>query len=224
MRLVVAAWTASALVFSTFFMKTMLPLRVVAIASNIGFMSYALLGLAYGDFGHLYPVLVLHSCLLPLNVPRLRQLRHAVTSVAAASDEQAIRSLAPYMTAESYAAGDTVFRRGEPADRLYVIREGTVTFPERGGRLGVGAVFGEVGLFAPTGRRTGTAVCVTDCQLLSVGREKALELCQQDPRLAMVLLRVVAGYVPVPDGGASPEGRAGGGGVGIARAAPEPVR
>ena len=75
MWLVIAAWVASLLVFSTFFMKTMIPLRVVGIASNVAFMSYALVGLAYGVFGRLYPILVLHACLLPLNVIRLRQVR-----------------------------------------------------------------------------------------------------------------------------------------------------
>jgi hypothetical protein len=55
MWLVIAGWFASALVFATFFMKTMIPLRLVAITSNIAFMSYTLVGLAYGLFGRLYP-------------------------------------------------------------------------------------------------------------------------------------------------------------------------
>src|ERR687894_352410 len=37
MWLVIAAWVASLLVFSTFFMQTMIPLRVVGIASNVAF-------------------------------------------------------------------------------------------------------------------------------------------------------------------------------------------
>ena len=78
MWLVTAGWIASAFVFSTFFMKTMLPLRLAAIASNVAFMTYALLGLAYGDFGRLYPIFVLHACLLPLNVVRLIELRRVV--------------------------------------------------------------------------------------------------------------------------------------------------
>ena len=58
-------YLASLLVFSTFYMKTMLPLRGVAIASNIAFM-------AYGLTGGIYPVFVLHVILLPLNCVRLR--------------------------------------------------------------------------------------------------------------------------------------------------------
>src|ERR671931_2872236 len=74
MWIVVAAWLAAFLVFSSFFMKTIIPLRIVAMVSNVAFITYALLGLTYGVFGRLYPILVLHASLLPLNVLRLRQV------------------------------------------------------------------------------------------------------------------------------------------------------
>ena len=81
MWIVVAGWLAALLVFSSFFMKTIVPLRIVAMVSNVVFIVYALLGLAYGVFGRVYPILVLHSCLLPLNVLRMRQLRALIRAV-----------------------------------------------------------------------------------------------------------------------------------------------
>ena len=71
MDMEIAAWLASTLVFTTFFMKTMASLRIVAIASNVAFIAYALLGLRYGIFGKILPIFVLHVLLLPLNVIRL---------------------------------------------------------------------------------------------------------------------------------------------------------
>jgi CRP/FNR family transcriptional regulator, cyclic AMP receptor protein len=71
MEMEIAAWVASGFVFTTFFMKTMVALRIVAIASNIAFIAYALLGLRYGIFEKVLPIFVLHSMLLPLNVLRL---------------------------------------------------------------------------------------------------------------------------------------------------------
>ena len=71
MLIVIAGWVSAILVFSSFFMKTMIPLRMVAICSNVAFITYALLGLRYGVFGRIYPILVLHAALLPLNVIRL---------------------------------------------------------------------------------------------------------------------------------------------------------
>jgi hypothetical protein len=46
-------YLASTLVFATFYMKTMMPLRTVAIASNVAFISY-------GYLGGMAPILILH--------------------------------------------------------------------------------------------------------------------------------------------------------------------
>ncbi len=51
----------------TFAQKRMWPMRISAIAANLFFIGYGALGL-------LYPVLLLHLVLLPLNVMRLVQL------------------------------------------------------------------------------------------------------------------------------------------------------
>jgi CRP/FNR family transcriptional regulator, cyclic AMP receptor protein len=195
MWIVLAGWLASLLVFSAFFMKTMLPLRLTAIASNVAFIAYALLGLDYGIFGRLYPILVLHSCLLPLNVVRLRQLTRLVEAVRGASNQEAIQALIPYMKTRSYASGDVVFRRGDRADTLYVIQQGEVVFPEADKTVSAGAVFGEVGLFAPQGVRSLSAVCENDCRLAEISKEKALELYYQNPTFGMFLIRLVAGLL-----------------------------
>jgi CRP-like cAMP-binding protein len=180
-------------VFASFFMRTMIPLRLVALASNVAFIAYGLLGLHYGVFGRVYPILVLHSCLLPLNVLRVTQLRRLVAVVHDASDEEVVRSLLPYMKTEVHADGDVLFKRGDPADRLYVVQSGTVRFADTDRSAGTGDVFGEVGLFAPGGARTLTAVCEGDCRLAAIERDKVLELYYQDPRFGFFLIRLVAG-------------------------------
>jgi hypothetical protein len=194
MWLVLAGWLASALVFATFFMRTMTPLRLVAIGSNVAFMAYAALGLAYGVFGRLYPIFVLHACLLPLNVVRLRQLQGLVRAVRTTKDDEVMRSLIPYMKRESHSAGDVLFRRGDPAEDLYVLQEGRVVLPEIGKRVEAGPVFGEVGLFAPGGKRALTAVCEDDCRLATISKEKTLELYYQNPKFGMFLIRLVSDY------------------------------
>ena len=73
MEMEIAAWLASALVFTSFFMKTIVPLRTVAIGSNLAFILYALLGARYGIFEKVLPILVLHSLLLPLNLLRVHE-------------------------------------------------------------------------------------------------------------------------------------------------------
>jgi len=60
----VAAFT----VLATFCMDTFVPLRGLAIASNVLFMTY-------GVAGHIYPVFLLHAVLLPINVLEIVRLR-----------------------------------------------------------------------------------------------------------------------------------------------------
>jgi CRP/FNR family transcriptional regulator, cyclic AMP receptor protein len=195
MWIVLAAWLASILVFCSFFMKTMIPLRIVAITSNVAFIAYALLGLKYGVFGRLYPIFILHSCLLPLNVLRLRELRRLITAVREASDADALEALVPYMKTEQRRKGDVLFRAGDAPDKLYVIQSGRVVFPELDKRVSAGEVFGEVGLFAPQQVRTVTAICEDDCRLATITGEKVLELYFENPRFGLFLIRLVSGYM-----------------------------
>jgi hypothetical protein len=69
-----SAWTdivgylAAFAVLATFCMNTIVPLRGLAIVSNILFI-------LYGVGAQLYPVLVLHAVLLPINVFKMVRLR-----------------------------------------------------------------------------------------------------------------------------------------------------
>ncbi|KTD31606.1 hypothetical protein Lmor_2482 [Legionella moravica] len=60
-------YIASSLVFATFYVKRILTLRLIAICSNIAFILYAF-------ECHLYPIFILHSLLLPLNLYRILEL------------------------------------------------------------------------------------------------------------------------------------------------------
>ena len=60
-------YAASASVLATFCMSSMVPLRAVAICSNVLFA-------AFGALAHIYPVFVLHAVLLPINIVRLMQV------------------------------------------------------------------------------------------------------------------------------------------------------
>src|SRR5260370_13802869 len=94
---------ASFLVFTTFYMKRMIPLRLTAIASNVAFISYAWLE-------HLTPILILHGALLPLNLYRLVELRRRVAEVLrASSDKFSFVALLPLIQRRSVAATDVLF-------------------------------------------------------------------------------------------------------------------
>jgi hypothetical protein len=100
-------------VLATFCMDTILPLRGLAIASNILFI-------VYGIAGQLYPVLLLHALLLPINISKIVQLvrknRFARRChLLRASSEARTVDYAPF-------AGRLSSRNGSPALRTRVCR------------------------------------------------------------------------------------------------------
>jgi CRP/FNR family transcriptional regulator, cyclic AMP receptor protein len=114
-------YLASLLVFCTFYMKTIIALRGVAIASNLAFMTY---GLA----GGLYPVFVLHVVLLPLNCLRLHQMQHLIRKVrTAARGDLSTESLIPLMTRQRFPKGDVLFRMGDRASSMCLVLSGSDT-------------------------------------------------------------------------------------------------
>src|SRR5215216_8009498 len=124
MLIVIAGWISAALVFSSFFMKTMVPLRMVAICSNIAFMTYALLGLKYGVFGRVYPILVLHASLVPLNMIPAQAAARAHTRRARGERRRDDPLPRPVHARGDHAAGEVLFKEGDLANRLYLIQHG----------------------------------------------------------------------------------------------------
>jgi len=72
--------------------------------------------IAYG-FGHdLYPVLILHALLLPLNCLRLLQLRRSIRRVRGkCRGDLSNEWLIPLMSRRTFKSGDVLFRLGDPA-------------------------------------------------------------------------------------------------------------
>jgi len=178
-------WFAGALVLGTFYLKTMIPLRVVAICSNIAFASYGLLTGAI-------PILVLHCLLLPLNILRLQQMRGLIKRVKSASHGNlSMDTLVPYMRVRTVPVGTLLFGEGDHADELFLVIRGTVRIVGVGVLIKPGELIGEMGLFVSSQQRTDTAVCETEVELASVSEDRIWELFYQNPEFGAYLLRVI---------------------------------
>ena len=178
-------YIASVLVFTTFYMKTMVPLRLVAIASNVAFIIYAL-------WGGLTPILILHVLLLPLNTLRLMQLRNLSSQIERAARETfSPRALLSLMRHREIKVNETLFSAGDPANELFYVVEGTLFLPELQREIGPGSFLGEFALFSESGRRTATAIARTDCKLMSLSRGAVFTALVQEPRLGIHLLKLI---------------------------------
>jgi CRP/FNR family transcriptional regulator, cyclic AMP receptor protein len=178
-----AGYTASLLVFATFYMQTMIPLRIAAICSNVAFVVYACCD-------SLYPILLLHSVLLPLNVARIAQiLRMKKLIDRAASDDSIIECLRPFLKHGRSRAGQAIFTRGDHADCLYVLISGSIRIEETDYMLEAGDLFGETGLFSDARQRMQTARARTDVEFLWLTQTELSQVCYQNPGLALYFLR-----------------------------------
>jgi CRP/FNR family transcriptional regulator, cyclic AMP receptor protein len=181
----ITGYVASALVLVTFWMRTMIPLRLVALGSNIAFITY-------GIVGGLVPIWVLHSILLPVNLYRAVEMMRLLQRVRrAARGDLSLDWLKPYMKTERHRAGYVLFREGDEADRLYLILQGEIRLEESATRLQAGQIFGEIGLFSPDRQRTQTAVCANAVELMWIGEGELVQLCYQNPGMAFHLLRLI---------------------------------
>lgn len=178
-------YLAAVLMFITFFMKKMIPLRAMGASANVAFVIYA-------SLTHVYPLLILHAALFPLNITRMIQMMNLVKKVKEASKGNfSMEFLAPYMKKETINKGDVVFNKGDEADKMYYLQNGTVRLKEIGVTLQQGEVIGEIGIFSKDKTRTATAVCETDVDFLTINENQILQLYYQNPKFGYYLVQLI---------------------------------
>ena len=94
----------------------------------------------------------------------------------------------------SYKAGDVIFREGDPAQDLYIVKSGKVevrlgnrvldTLPEL-------SIFGEMALIDHS-PRSATVVAATDTTVVPVDEKQFLFLVSRTPHFALNVMRVLA--------------------------------
>jgi CRP-like cAMP-binding protein len=175
---------ASVFVVATISMRTMIPLRVFAILTNIVLISTAIPG-------HNYPVILVQSVVLVLNSYRLHQMLQLVRDVKkSVNSDLSMEWLKPFMTERKCAAGEVLFYKDEKAEDMFYIVSGRFKLVESGIELPVGTITGEFGMLSPSNLRTQTLECVEAGLVLSVSYSKVEELYVQNPAFGFYFLRL----------------------------------
>jgi CRP/FNR family transcriptional regulator, cyclic AMP receptor protein len=92
-----------------------------------------------------------------------------------------------------YRAGEVIFREGDPATELFIVKNGTVEIRLGNRLLGTLpelSIFGEMALIDP-GPRSATAVAATDATVVPVGEKQFLFLVSRTPHFALNVMRVL---------------------------------
>lgn len=166
-------------------MRSIIPLRIVAICSNVAFIFY-------GALGGIYPVLILHCLLLPLNIWRISQsFRIRLKKKTAAASVNLHDSFSPYMKIEHRQDGDFLPRPKDPCDRRLLILKSEVLLEESGITLGSGVMFSETALLFTANGKNHTAQCVGMTEYGWLTQDDVAQFCLQNPEIIFHIM----GYV-----------------------------
>jgi CRP/FNR family transcriptional regulator, cyclic AMP receptor protein len=183
----VAGYLGGALILLSLLRTTMIPLRAMGAMSNLCFV-------AYGYLDAVYPMMLLHAALFPLNVVRLHQMVGLVRRVrTAAAGSKTMDWLRPYMHRKHCKAGEVLFRKGDAADRMFYTVSGQFRLNETDTMLPQNVFVGELGMLAPDRRRTQTLECIEAGELLIVSYEQVKMLYFQNPDFGFYLMQLATG-------------------------------
>jgi len=169
------------------FVRTMLPLRIIAVGSNVSLLVAGALALSPAH-------VIVYLGLIPLNMWRLVEIKRLTRRVEQASADGDLSGiwLKPYMKVRRLKAGATLFKKGDAADSLYLLVEGQLELVEIAANQMPGELFGEISFFSPDRVRTLTAQCVTDCVVLSIVESTFKQLYFQHPKFAFQISNLIA--------------------------------
>jgi hypothetical protein len=173
------------LMVASYMMKSMLPLRMVALAACCFFF-------LYGWYTWALPSMVLYGLLIPINIKKALQVQKMVKAIERAkADTPLAEWLLPHMSRRVVKAGTTLWRRGDRADEMVYVETGMIRLVEHSEVLGPGTLLGEIGLLSPDNRRTLSVSCETDCTLYSLSAEGMAHLYYENPKLGFHVVRLI---------------------------------
>ena len=169
---------------ATLLMRTMVPLRVTGIISDVFFIGY-------GVLSGTVTTLMLYILLLPINIFRLGQMLKLVKRARlAAQGDLSMDWLKPFMTRRKYGQGDVLFRKGDRANEMFFTVTGKFLVTELGIELPPGRLVGELGFLSPDNRRTQSLECTEDGHMLAITYDRLLEIYFQNPEFGYYFLRL----------------------------------
>jgi CRP-like cAMP-binding protein len=165
-------------------MKTVIPLRITGIVSTLFLLAAAILSRSI-------PAIFLYILLLPVHSIRLYQMFELIKKVrAAARSDLSMNWLRPYMKKRKYQKGEILFRKGDPANEMFLISSGKYRIPELGIDLRPGEIFGEMGLLTSGSDRTQSVECVETGHVMTLPYDEVRALYFENPEFGFYFLRL----------------------------------
>ena len=181
----VFGFIGAGLALASYMMKSMLPLRLVALASSVFFVAYGFLEAAL-------PSLLLYTLMIPINGKKALEIRRLIRAIESAKSDTPVADwLLPHMHRHAAKAGHVLWNKGDVATEMLYLHDGTLRLVEIDTKLAPGALVGEIGLFSHDNKRTLSLVCETDCTRYSLSTEEMAQLYYQNPKLGFYVMRLI---------------------------------
>jgi CRP-like cAMP-binding protein len=93
-----------------------------------------------------------------------------------------------------FAAGQFVFKAGDPGETMYIVTEGEVDILGESATLetaGPGSIVGELALIDDE-PRSASVVAKTDCRLVAIDRRRFVYMVQETPLFALSVMKILA--------------------------------
>lgn len=166
-------------------MHTMIPLRITGVAHNLGQICFGLLT-------GIWPIVIQHAILLPINLRRLSQMTGLISQVKKAANTGArdMDWLKPFMDGIAMRKGEVLFEKGDRADRMFYVLTGRLDVADVGAALAAGDFVGELGMLSPGQLRTHTVTCAEDAKLLVMPYSRIEQLYYQNPAFGFYFLKL----------------------------------
>jgi len=177
---------AAVFVVASVTMKGMVRLRVSGIISNVFDFLAAALSLSIVG-------IVKYGVVLPVNYVRLREMMKLIKRAElAASGFPTMEWLKPFMHRRPAKAGELIFKKGDMADRMYLVATGKYQLVESGIEFVNGGMVGELGLLSPDNHRTQGLRCMEAGDLYEISYDHVRELYFQNPEFGFYFLKLTS--------------------------------
>jgi methyl-accepting chemotaxis protein len=138
-----------------------------------------------------YSLALTHFLLATILTIRLVQLRELLAFATESHAGVSADWLTPSMTLRRHPAGTSLFKAGDISEEMFVVKSGQIRLVEVDFTLGPGTMMGEIGIFSSERKRTASAVCDTDVEILSITAGKVFELFSQRPFFAFQMMQLI---------------------------------
>ena len=171
---------------ATLLMRTIVPLRIAALISDVFFIAYGVMANSLNTF-------ILYCLLLPINSVRLYQMIKLIRKArVSAQGDLSMDWLKPFMIRRTYRKGEVLFRKGQPANEMFFTVSVKLLVTELGIENPHGRIVGELGFLSPDNRRTQTVECVQEGDVLTMTYDRLLEIYFQNPEFGYYFLRLTS--------------------------------